>query len=88
MLPNLGIFERIFIEKVFMVLLSSIDLSMSLIISYQNLSLTLPHWPGWHMWSFVGRVKRDLLDSNLLQGQRLDPLVDTYIYGLVKLVHR
>ena len=40
MLPDLGIFfERIFIEKVFMVLLSSLDLSKSLITSYQNLPL-------------------------------------------------
>ena len=84
MLPDLGIFERIFIEKVFMVLLSSIDLSMSLIISYQS----LPHWPGWHMWSLVGRVERHLLDSNLLQGQRLDPQVDSYIYKLIRLMQK
>jgi len=71
-----------------MVLLSSIDLLISLIISYQSFTLILPHWLGWHMWSLVGRVKRYPLDSNLLQGQRLDPQVDTYIYRLIRLVCR
>ena len=56
-----------------MVLLSSIDLSKSLIASYQNL-------PLFYLTGFDGicgvltdRVEGHLLDSNLLQGQRLDP---------------
>ena len=56
-----------------MVLLSSMDLSKSLIASYQNL-------PLFYLTGFDGicgvltdGVEKHLLDSNLLQGQRLDP---------------
>ena len=72
----------------FMVLLSSIDLSKSLIASYQNL-------PLFYLTGFDGicevltdGVEWHLLDSNLLQGQRLDPQVDTHVYELIRLVHR
>ena len=72
----------------FMVLLSSMGLSKSLIASYQNL-------PLFYLTGFDGicgvltdGVEKHLLDSNLLQGQRLDPYVDTQIYDLIRLVHR
>ena len=69
-----GFFSRIFTKKVFMVLLSFIGLSKSLMcISLPMLTCTLPYCHGWHMWSLVGKVERHLLDSNLLQDQRLDP---------------
>ena len=71
----------------FMVLLSSTDLSKSLITSYQNLPLL-------YLTGFDGicgvstdRVEGHMLDSNLLQGQRLDPHVDTHIYKLIRIVH-
>ena len=71
-----------------MVSLSSIDLSKSLIASYQNLFL-------FYYTSFDGirgvltdGVEWHQLDSNLLQGQKLDPQVDTHIYELIRLVHR
>ena len=74
MLPDLGIFERIFPEKLFMVLLSSMGLSESLIASYQHLSL-------FYLTDVsVDEVECPLLGSNLLQDQRLDPQVYTHIY--------
>ena len=36
----------------------------------------------------MDEVEWHLLDSNLLQGQRLDPQVDTHIYELIRLAHR
>jgi len=67
MLPDLGIFERIFPEKLFMVLLSSMGLSESLIASYQHLSLF------YLTGVSVDEVECPLPGSNLLQDQRLDP---------------
>ena len=67
MLPDLGIFERIFTETLFMVLLYSMGISESLIASYQHLSLFLSHRVS------VDEVECPLPGSNLLQDQRLDP---------------
>ena len=36
----------------------------------------------------MNEVEWHLLDSNLLQGQKLDPQVDTHIYKLIRLVHK
>ena len=80
MLPDLGIFERIFPEKLFMVLLSSMGLSESLIASYQHLSLFYLTGSDGICGVSVDEVECLLLGSNLLQDQRLDPQVYTLIY--------
>ena len=73
MLPNLGFFARILIKKVFMVLLSFIGLSISLMciflpgLAYSALLIWLAYV------EFGKGVKRHMLDSNLLQDERLDP---------------
>ena len=73
MLPNLGFFARILIKKVFMVLLSFIGLSISLMciflpgLAYSALLIWLAYV------EFGKGVKRHMLDSNPLQDQRLDP---------------
>ena len=73
MLPDLGIFERIFPEKLFMVLLSSMGLSKSLIASYQYLSLFYLTGSGGICEVSMDEVECYLLGSNLLQDQRWDP---------------
>ena len=80
MLPDLGIFERIFSEKLFMVLLSSMGLSESLIASYQYLSLFCLTGSDGICGVSMDEVECHLLGSNLLQDQRLDPQVYTHIY--------
>ena len=80
MLPDLGIFERIFPEKLFMVLLSSMGLSESLIASYQHLSLFYLTGSDGICGVSMDEVECHLLGSNLLQDQRLDPQVYTHIY--------
>ena len=80
MLPDLGIFERIFLEKLFMVLLSSMGLSESLIASYQHLSLFYLTDSDGICGVSMDEVECHLLGPNLLQDQRLDPQVYTHIY--------
>ena len=80
MLPDLGIFKRIFPEKLFMVLLSSTGLSESLIVSYQHLSLFYLTGSDGISGVLVDELECHLLGSNLLQDQRLDPQVYTHIY--------
>ena len=81
MLPDLGIFERIFFpEKLFMVLLSSMGLSESLISSYQHLSLFYLTGSDGIDGVSMDEVECRLLSPNLLQDQRLDPQVYTHIY--------
>jgi len=68
MLPDFGDFEKNFFQKkMFMVLLSSMGLSESLIASYQHLSLF------YLTGILVDEVECPLSGSNLLQDQRLDP---------------
>ena len=64
---RLGNFWIFFQKKMFMVLLSSMGLTESLIASYQHLSLFLSHRVS------VDEVECPLPGSNLLQDQRLDP---------------
>ena len=71
-----------------MVFLSSMDLSKSLITSYQNLPLLYLTGFDGICGVLTDRVEGHLLDSNLLQGQRLDLQVDTHIYELIRLAHR
>ena len=79
MLPDLGILKNIII-KLFMVLLSSMGLSESLVTSYRHLSLFyLTGSNGIDGVSMV-EVECRLLGPNLLQDQRLDPQVYTHIY--------
>ena len=73
MLPDLGIFERISPEKLFKVLLSSMDLSESLIASYQHLYLFYLTSSDGICGVSMDEVECHLLGSNLLQDQRLDP---------------
>ena len=82
MLPDLGIFERNFFfqKKMFMVLLSSMGLSESLIASYQHLSLFYLTGSDGICGVSMDEVECHLLGSNLLQDQRLDPQVYTHIY--------
>ena len=52
---SLGDFGKNFLQKkMFMVLLSSMGRSESLIASYQHFSLISPHRLWWYMWSFDG----------------------------------
>ena len=80
MLPDLEILKNIFI-KLFMVLLSSMGLSESLITSYQHLSLF--HLTGFDRICGVSmdEVECHLLGPNLLQDKRMDPQVCTHIYN-------
>ena len=81
MLPDLGIFLKEFLQKkMLMVLLSSMGLSESLIASYQHLSLFYITGSDGICGISVDEVECDLLGSNLLQDQRLDPQVYTRIY--------
>ena len=80
MLPDLGIFEIIFLEKLFMVLLSSMGLSESLIASYQHLSLFYLTSSDGICGVSMDEVECRLLGPDLLQDQRLDPQVYTHIY--------
>jgi hypothetical protein len=73
------ILKNIFI-KLFMVLLSSMGLSESLITSYKHSSL-------FHLTGFDGicgvsvdEVECHLLGPNLLQDQKLDPQVHNHVY--------
>ena len=66
-----------FLEKLFMVLLSSMGLSESLIASYQHLSLFYLTGSDGICEVSMDEVECHLLGSNLLQGQKLDPWVDT-----------
>ena len=76
MLPDLGIFERIFFpEKLCMVLLSSIGLLESLIASYQHLSLFYLTGSDGIYGVLMDEVECQLPGSNLSQDQRLDPQV-------------
>ena len=79
MLPDLGILKNIFI-KLFMVLLSSMGLSESLVASYQYLSLFYLTGSDGICGVLMDEVECHLLDSNMLQGKRLDPQVYTHIY--------
>ena len=89
MLPDVGIFERFFAEK-------RCSWSHSLPWVSQNRSLLLTRtYPLFYLTGSDGicgvltdEVEWHLLDSNLLQGQKLDPQVDTHIYELIMLVHR
>ena len=88
MLPDLGIFERIFTEK------DVHGLTLfhgSLRIAHCFFTSTSPLFYLIGSDSICGvmnEVEWHLLDSNLLQGQRLDPQVDSYIYKLIRLMHR
>ena len=72
MLPDLGILKEFSQKKVFMVLLSSMDLSKSLITSYHSLPLLYLTGFDGKCGVLTDKVDESLLDSNLLQGQRLD----------------
>ena len=63
-----------------MILLSSMGLSESLVASYQYLSLFYLTGSDGICGVSMDEVECQLLDSNLLQGQRLDPQVYTHIY--------
>ena len=89
MLPDLGIFERIFTEK---------DVH-GLTLFHGSLRIahcfSLELIPYFYLTGFDGicgvlmdEVEWHLFDSNLLRGQRLDPQVDTHIYELIRLAHR
>ena len=89
MLPDMGIFERIFAKK---------DVH-GLPLFYGSLKIThcffTSTYPLFYLTGsdricgvLMDEVEWHLLDSNLLQGQRLDPQVDTHIYELIRLAHR
>ena len=82
MLPDLGIFERIFAKNkdVHGLTISSMGLSESLIASYQHLSLFYLTGSDGICGVSMDEVECHLLGSNLLQDQRLDPQVYTHIY--------
>ena len=80
MLPDLGILKNIII-KLFMVLLSSMGLSESLVVSYQHLSLFYLTGSDGTDGVSMDEVECRLLGLNLLQDQRLDPQVHTRIYN-------
>ena len=75
---TLGILKNIII-KLFMVLLSSMGLSESLVASYQHLSLFYLTVSNGIDGVSIDEVECRLLGPNLLQDQRLDPLVYTHI---------
>ena len=79
MLPDIGILKNIII-KLFMVLLPSMGLLGSLIASYQHLSLFYLTGSDGICGVSMDEVECHLLDSNMLQDQRLDPHVYTHIY--------
>ena len=79
MLPDLGILKNIII-KLFMVLLSSMGLSESLVVSYQHLSLFYLTCSDGIDGVSMDEVECRLLGPNLLQDQILDPQVYTHIY--------
>ena len=79
MLPDLGILKNIII-KLFMVLLSFMGLSESLVASYQHLSLFYLTGSDGIDGVSMDEVECRLLGPNLLQDQRLDPQVYTHIY--------
>ena len=82
MSPVLGNFLKdFFLEKMFMVLPSSMSLSESLIASYQHLSLFYLTESDGICGVTMDEVECHLLGSNLLQDQRLDPYVYTLIYN-------
>ena len=76
---TLGILKNIII-KLFMVLLSSMGLSESLVASYQHLSLFYLTGSDGIDGVLMDEVECHLLGPNLLQDQRLDPQVYTHIY--------
>ena len=89
MLPDLAIFERIFAEKD----VHGLTLFRgSLRIAHCFFTSTYSQFYLTGSDSICGvlmnEVEWPLLDSNLLQGQKLDPQVDTHIYKLIRLVHR
>jgi len=75
-----GFLKEFFQKKMFMVLLSSMGLSESLIASYQHLSLFYLTGSDGICGVSMDEVECHLLGSNLLQDQRLDPHVYTHIY--------
>ena len=79
MLPDLGILKNIII-KLFMVLLSSMGLSESLVASYQHLSLFYLTSSDGIDGVSMDEVECRLLGPNLLQDQKLYPQVYTHIY--------
>ena len=89
MLPDLGIFERIFTEKD----VHGLTLFQgSLIIAHCFFTSTYPLFYLTGSDRICGvlmnEVEWHLLNSNLLQDQKLDPQVDTHIYKLIRLAHR
>ena len=89
MLLDLGSFERIFAEK------DVHGLTLfpgSLRIAHCFFISTYPLFYLIGSDSICGVLMSEVewhpLDSNLLQGQRFDPQVDTHIYELIRLAHR
>ena len=89
MLPDLGIFERIFAEKdVHGLTLFHGSLRITHCFFTSTYPLFYPTGSDGICGVLVNEVEWHLLDSNLLQDQKLDPQVDTHIYELIMLVHR
>jgi len=88
MLPDLGNFERNFVEKD----VHGLTLFHGFLrIAHCFFTSTSPLFYLIGSDSICGvmnEVEWHLLDSNLLQYQKLDPQVDTHIYELIRLARR
>ena len=88
MLPDLGIFERIFAEKdVHGLTLFHGSLRIAHCFFTSTYPLLYLTGSDGICGVLMNEVEWHLLDSNLSQGQKLDPQVGTHIYELIRLVH-
>ena len=89
MLPDLGIFERIFAEKdVHGLTLFHGSLRITHFFFTSTYPLVYLTGSNRICGVLMNEVEWHLLNSNLLLDQKLDPQVDTHIYELIRLAHR